>query len=91
MGDDFTTADKNDIDLYKNPHSSYMYFEDLERLVIINIFKSTNFEYSQFSGKPMKFDYNELKDNIEWKGLELSAYVPLLKSMANQYIKYLPS
>jgi len=39
----------------------------------------------------MKFDYNELKDSIEWNGLKVEVYVPLLKSMANQFIKYLPS
>ena len=77
--------------MYKDELSSYVYFDklDIEPLTIIHIFKSVNFEYNQMSGKPIKFDYNELKDSIKWSGLECKKYVPVLKAMCKSFISHL--
>ena len=63
---------------------------DEESYLILYVFKTTEFEFNPMSGRPVKFDYNELKDNLKWQGLKPKNYANLLKAMCKSYIAHLP-
>lgn len=64
--------------------------DDILSTLLIHVFKNTEFVYNPMSGRPMKFDYLELKDNIKWQRLKPKDYTNLLKNMAKSYINHLP-
>lgn len=64
--------------------------DDILSLKLIYVFKSTEFIHNPMSGRPMKFDYLELKDSIKWQNLKPKDYTNLLKNMAKSYINHLP-
>ena len=65
--------------------------DDTESFLIMQIFRSTDFEINPMSGSPTSFKYQQLKDNIEWAGLKPKLYVNLLIAIGRTYIRHLPS
>ena len=76
-----------------NKNSKIVFFDqlDLESYLILYVFKNTEFINNPMNGKPTKFDYLELKDNLIWQNLKPQNYANLLKHMARTYIRHLPT
>lgn len=76
----------------KNKFSKTVWFkdEDLEAHALISVFKNTDFEYSSVTGRPVKFQYLDLLNNIKWIGLKPKDYMSLLKAMCKKFIASLP-
>lgn len=76
-----------------NKYSKTVWFkdDDIEAHLIVDIFKSTDFEYSPMTGKPLKFEYQDLLNNLKWSGLPPQDYIKLLKAMCKTFINSLPT
>jgi len=74
--------------LVSNPISKIVYFpkDDIEANLLMYVFKSLKFEYSQMSGQIISYNYDKLKDNLKWNGLDKKSYVPLIDAMFSRFL-----